>query len=100
MAALHRRMRQRFGDRLRGLILFGSRARGDRDQRAARRHRLVNDTAAALLAKARNLNKALEIGNEGDFDLEPSDRDDVVATAANAAAFVDAVAALIERRES
>lgn len=29
MAALHRRMRQRFGDRLRGLILFGSRARGD-----------------------------------------------------------------------
>ena len=29
MAALHRRLRQRFGDRLRGLILFGSRARGD-----------------------------------------------------------------------
>jgi predicted nucleotidyltransferase len=29
MATLHRRLRQRFGDRLKGLILFGSRARGD-----------------------------------------------------------------------
>ena len=51
-------------------------------------------------AHGRNLNKAFEIRNEGDYDLEPPDRDDVVATVANAAAFVDAVAALIERRES
>jgi predicted nucleotidyltransferase len=29
MAMLRRRLRQRFGDRLKGLILFGSRARGD-----------------------------------------------------------------------
>ena len=29
MAALHRRLRRRFGDRLKGMILFGSRARGD-----------------------------------------------------------------------
>ena len=58
----------------------------------------MNDNAAALLAKARNLNKALEIRNEGDFDLEPPDRDDVVATVGNAAAFVDAVAALNDER--
>lgn len=30
MAALHPRLQQRFGRRLKGLILFGSRARGDR----------------------------------------------------------------------
>jgi predicted nucleotidyltransferase len=29
MAALYRRLRQRFGGRLKGMILFGSRARGD-----------------------------------------------------------------------
>jgi len=51
-------------------------------------------------AHGRNLNKALEIRNEGDYDLEPPDRDDVVTTVGNAAAFVDAVAALIERQES
>ena len=51
-------------------------------------------------AHGRNLNKALEIRNEGDYDLEPPDRDDVVATVDNAAAFVDAVAALIEQQVS
>jgi hypothetical protein len=60
----------------------------------------VNDVARALPAKARNLNKAFEIRNEGDYDLEPPDRDDVVATVGNAAAFVDAVAALLEQHES
>ena len=29
MAPLHRRLRRRFGERLKSLILFGSRARGD-----------------------------------------------------------------------
>jgi hypothetical protein len=51
-------------------------------------------------AHGRNLNKALEIRNEGDYDLDPPDRDDVAATVGNAAAFVDAVAALIKQGES
>ena len=50
-------------------------------------------------ARGRNLNKALEIRNESDYDLEPPDRDDVMATVNNAAAFV-AVAALIEQQVS
>ena len=48
----------------------------------------------------RNLNKALEIRHEGDYDLEPPDRDDVASTVRNAEAFVDVIVALLEREAS
>lgn len=51
-------------------------------------------------AHGRNINKALEIRNEGDYDLVPPDRDDVATTLSNAEAFVGAVVALLEQRES
>lgn len=51
-------------------------------------------------AHGRNLNKALEIRHEGDYDLEPPDRDDVASTVRNAEAFVEAVIALLGREAS
>jgi uncharacterized protein (UPF0332 family) len=51
-------------------------------------------------AHGRNINKALEIRNEGDYDVMPPDRDDVATTVRNAAAFVAAVAVLIEPEAS
>jgi uncharacterized protein (UPF0332 family) len=45
----------------------------------------------------RNLNKALEIRREGDYDLETPDQESVATAVRNASAFVEAITALIEQ---
>lgn len=48
-------------------------------------------------AYGRNLNKALELRREGDYDVGAPEEEDVARTVREAAAFVDAIAVLIER---
>jgi uncharacterized protein (UPF0332 family) len=76
-------------------------SRGQRHGAVIRRFGLTFVKNGPLdIAHGRNLNKALEIRNEGDYDVEPPNRDDVTATVRNAEAFVAAIAALIEHDES